>query len=57
MEGENTTQPETRMSKIIEEGPIHVSLNHHQKKHIPNNVQLKNTFVTGLIQNNNNDNK
>ena len=46
------------MSKIIEEGPIHVSLNHHQKKkHIPNKVQLKNAFVTGLIQNNNNDNK
>ena len=57
LEGENTTQPEAGMSKIIEEGSIHVSLNHHQKKHIPKKVQLKNTFVTSLIQNNNNDNK
>ena len=41
-EGDNTTQTETRMSKIIEDGPTwHVFLKHHQKKQIVRKVQLK----------------
>ena len=51
VEGENTTQPETGMSKIIEEGPTYFSKQSSNKKHILSKVQLKNAFVTGLTQN------
>ena len=51
VEGEDTTQPETGMSKIIEEGPACVSKPSPEKKYIRSKVQLKNAFVTGLRQN------
>ena len=42
IEGDNTTQTETRMLKVIEDGPIwHVFLKHHQKKQTVSKVQLK----------------
>ena len=39
------------MSKIIKEGPTCFSKSSLEKKHIISKVQLKNSFVTGLIQN------
>ena len=49
VEGENTTQPETGMSKIIEEGPI--CFPRPSQRNILSKVQLKNAFVTVLTLN------